>query len=78
MKWQQDQKGYRYNRLVESGQYRGIVNHFEFHEYLSNKEFLFRSLEKYCTVIKILFRKIQQTRLSLCGFKKTHIKNRFL
>ncbi len=52
MKWQQDQKGYRYNRLVESGQYRGIVNHFEFHEYLSNKEFLFRSLEKYCTVIK--------------------------
>ena len=59
MKWQQDQKGIRYNRLVESGQYRGIVNHFEFHEYLSNKEFLFRSLEKYCSVINFLFRKME-------------------
>jgi hypothetical protein len=37
LKWQQDQKGYRYNRLVDSGQYRAVVNHFEFHENLSNK-----------------------------------------
>lgn len=37
MKWQQDQKGYRYNRLVDSGMYRSVVNHFEYHENLSNK-----------------------------------------
>ncbi len=28
LKWQQDQKGYRYNRLIDSGQYRAVVNHF--------------------------------------------------
>lgn len=44
LKWQQDQKGYRYNRLIDSGQYRAVVNHFQFHENLSNKQFLFRNL----------------------------------
>lgn len=63
MKWQQDQKGYRYNRLVDSGMYRSVVNHFEYHENLSNKQFLFRNLEKYCAVTITLRRKI----ISTCG-----------
>ena len=28
LKWQQDQKGYKYTRLIDSGQYRAVVNHF--------------------------------------------------
>lgn len=43
-KWQQDQKGMKYERLIESGLYRGLMNQFEFHEALSNKEMLFRNL----------------------------------
>lgn len=28
LKWQQDQKGMKYERLIDSGLYRGIVNQF--------------------------------------------------
>jgi hypothetical protein len=44
LKWQQDQKGFKYERLVDSPLYRSIVNQFEFQEVLSNKETLFKSL----------------------------------
>ena len=37
LKWQQDQKGFKYDRLIDSGLYRGVVNQFEFHEVLTNK-----------------------------------------
>jgi hypothetical protein len=49
-KWQQDQKGFRYNRLVDTGLYKCALNQFEFHECLCNKEYLFRNLEAYCSV----------------------------
>jgi hypothetical protein len=37
LRWRPDQKGFKYHRLIDSGQYRAVVNHFEFHENLSNK-----------------------------------------
>ena len=37
MKWQQDQKGFKYERLIDSGLYRSVVNQFEYQDVLSNK-----------------------------------------
>lgn len=31
LKWQQDQRGFKYNRLVDSGMYRTVLNQLEFH-----------------------------------------------
>ena len=50
LRWQQDQKGMRYERLVDSGLYRTLYNQFECQEVICNKELLFRNLTTYCSV----------------------------
>jgi hypothetical protein len=49
-KWQQDQKGYKYEWLIDSGLCRTVLNQFENHECISNKEYLFKHLDHYCQV----------------------------
>ncbi|CAD8134692.1 unnamed protein product [Paramecium pentaurelia] len=47
-RWQQWHRGYKYDRLILNNQYKQMVNHFENHPELSNKQYLFRNLCSYC------------------------------
>lgn len=49
-KWQQTQRGYKYDRLIDNESYKEVVNHFENNNCLTNKEELFRNLESHCLV----------------------------
>lgn len=48
MRWQQSSKGYNYDNCVDTKVFRHSLNHLEFHQELSNKEFLFKNLCDYC------------------------------
>jgi len=37
-KWQQTQRGYKYDRLIDNESYKEVVNHFENNNCLTNKE----------------------------------------
>lgn len=47
-KWQQSNRGYRYERLIISQNYKQLVNHFEHHREISNKQYLLQNLTNYC------------------------------
>lgn len=44
LKWQQTSRGYKYDRLVENTNYKQMVNHFEHHREISNKQYLIKNL----------------------------------
>ncbi|CAD8203663.1 unnamed protein product [Paramecium octaurelia] len=47
-RWQQTNRGYKYDRLIANSQYKQCVNHFEQHFEISNKQYLFRNLCQLC------------------------------
>ncbi|CAD8109961.1 unnamed protein product [Paramecium primaurelia] len=47
-RWQQTQKGYQYDKLLPGNKVKQVVNHFEFHQEISQKSNLFRNLSQYC------------------------------
>ncbi|EGR34832.1 hypothetical protein IMG5_000600 [Ichthyophthirius multifiliis] len=48
LKWQQSSRGYQYNRLVLNNNYKQLVNHFEFHQEITEKHNLIKNLTSYC------------------------------
>ncbi|KAM3140566.1 hypothetical protein pb186bvf_007378 [Paramecium bursaria] len=52
-KWQQSERGYRYERLILSQNYKQLVNHFEHHKEISNKMGLIKNLTAYCEKHKL-------------------------
>ncbi|CAD8135286.1 unnamed protein product [Paramecium octaurelia] len=52
-KWQQSERGYRYERLIVSQNYKQLVNHFEHHREISNKSYLIKNLSQYCEKHKL-------------------------
>ncbi|CAD8136227.1 unnamed protein product [Paramecium octaurelia] len=52
-KWQQSERGYRYERLIVSQNYKQLVNHFEHHKEISNKSYLIKNLSLYCDKHKL-------------------------
>ncbi|CAD8142867.1 unnamed protein product [Paramecium octaurelia] len=52
-KWQQSERGYRYERLIVSQNYKQLVNHFEHHKEISNKSYLIKNLSQYCEKHKL-------------------------
>ncbi|CAK83366.1 unnamed protein product (macronuclear) [Paramecium tetraurelia] len=53
LKWQQSERGYRYERLIVSQNYKQLVNHFEHHKEISNKSDLIKNLSQYCEKHKL-------------------------
>lgn len=49
-KWQQGQRGYKYERLVANPHLKQCVNHFENHKQISTKDLLIKNLSNYCEV----------------------------
>ena len=47
-RWQQTNRGYRYENCVESKVFKQALNHFEFHNELSNKEYMLCNLTEWC------------------------------
>jgi hypothetical protein len=47
-KWQQSSRGYNYDNCSNKKAYKHVLNHFEYHSELSNKEYLFRNILEYC------------------------------
>lgn len=52
-KWQQTVRGFNFDNCVDSKVFKHCLNHFEFHQELSNKEYLFKNLTDYCEMNKI-------------------------
>jgi hypothetical protein len=52
-KWQQSNKGYNYENCSNKKIYKHVLNHFEYHPELSNKEYMFRNIIEYCETRKI-------------------------
>jgi len=52
-KWQQTNRGYRYERLVANSGFKQIVNHFENHKEISTKNLLIKNLSLYCELNKV-------------------------
>jgi hypothetical protein len=53
LRWQQSNKGYKYENCIDNRIFKHALNHFEHHHELSNKEFLFRNVYDYCENHKI-------------------------
>ena len=47
-KWQQCQWGYKYERLTLDSPVKTLLNHFEFHQEISDKQNLLNNLSRYC------------------------------
>jgi hypothetical protein len=52
-KWQQTNKGVRFERLIPNPNYTQVFNHFEFHREISTKNCLIKNLSNYCEMNKI-------------------------
>jgi hypothetical protein len=48
LRWQQSNKGFKYDNCIDNRIFRHSLNHLEYHHELSNKEYLFRNLYEYC------------------------------
>ncbi|KAL4443142.1 hypothetical protein ABPG74_002209 [Tetrahymena malaccensis] len=51
-KWQQTTRGYKYEKLVENTSYKQVVNHFEFHKEITNKQYLVKNLMSFAESMK--------------------------
>ena len=52
-KWQQNNSGIDFSSLSKTSSMKQTVNHFEFHNQISNKANLLINMMKYCEVFKI-------------------------
>lgn len=52
-KWQQSNKGYIYENTTPTKPYKQVLNHFEYHQEISNKEYLFKNILEYCELNKL-------------------------
>jgi hypothetical protein len=48
MRWQQSNKGYKYENCIDNRIFKHSLNHYEHHYELSNKEYLFKNVVEYC------------------------------
>jgi hypothetical protein len=51
-KWQQSNKGYRYEKLTGNPSFKQVVNHFEYHKDITTKSGLIKNMASYCEVKK--------------------------
>ena len=49
-RWSHISNGINFNNLSKNFSIRQVVNHYEFHSFMSNKQNLFLSLMRYCEV----------------------------
>jgi hypothetical protein len=52
-KWQQGQRGYRYERLIANNSFKQVVNHMENHVEISTKNRLIKNLSYHCEANKL-------------------------
>lgn len=52
-KWQQSNRGYNYDLSTSKKGFRQVLNHFQYHQEISNKEYLFKNLLQYCELLKL-------------------------
>ncbi|EGR27473.1 tubulin-tyrosine ligase family protein, putative [Ichthyophthirius multifiliis] len=52
-KWQQSSIGYKFDKLTDQNQFKQVVNHFEFHKEITNKQNLIKNLIQFCESNKL-------------------------